>query len=176
MNTWHFQLPASKEQWQQVRTGDKVYLTGPVLAARDEAHRRLYDLAQKSEAWPVDVEHQVIYYVGPSPGFGDYAVGAAGPTTSGRMDLFTPMMLECGVAATMGKGYRSADVKAAMLAHQSVYLVATGGAGALLGRRIVKREVLAYDDLGPEAITRLWLKDFPCLVAFDTTGADIYES
>ncbi|MCL6516417.1 fumarate hydratase C-terminal domain-containing protein, partial [Alicyclobacillus sp.] len=116
----------------------------------------------------------VIYYVGPSPGDDAHPVGAAGPTTSGRMDPFTPLMLEMGVVATIGKGYRSEAVKEAMRRHGAVYFVATGGAGALLGRCVERQEVLAYPDLGPEAITRLWVRDFPVLVAYDTKGRDLY--
>ncbi|MCF8567122.1 FumA C-terminus/TtdB family hydratase beta subunit [Alicyclobacillus tolerans] len=174
MNTWELSCPLHKQDVLKLRAGDKVVLTGTVLAARDEAHKRLFELAQRNEPWPVDVAGEVIYYVGPSPAFDGRAVGAAGPTTSGRMDKYTPMMHQRGVAATMGKGYRSEEVKQAMIAHQAVYLVATGGAGALLGQCIWKKEVVAYPDLGPEAIVRLWIRDFPAIVAYDTLGQDLY--
>ncbi|MCL6597537.1 MAG: FumA C-terminus/TtdB family hydratase beta subunit [Alicyclobacillus macrosporangiidus] len=167
--------PPTRAELRQLRAGDRVYLTGTVLTARDHAHGRLAECARAGEPWPVDVTGQVIYYVGPSPGFGSRAVGAAGPTTSSRMDRFTPLLLDMGVVATIGKGYRSQEVKDAMRRHGAVYFVATGGAGALLGACVERREVLAYPDLGPEAITRLWIRDFPVLVAFDTEGHDLYE-
>lgn len=174
MKSWQLTFPTEKAELARLRAGDRVLLSGSFITARDEAHKRLYDLALEGRPWPIDVVGELIYYVGPSPGFGEFAVGAAGPTTSSRMDSFTPLMLERGAAATMGKGYRSSDVKAAMLRHEAVYMVAIGGVGALLGSRIVRREVIAYEDLGPEAIARVWVNDFPALVAFDLEGNDIY--
>jgi fumarate hydratase subunit beta len=174
LNHWKLTLPAKKQAFAQLRAGDRVLLSGTFITARDEAHQRLYDLALEGKPWPIDVAGELIYYVGPSPGFGAFAVGAAGPTTSSRMDSFTPLMLERGAAATMGKGYRGPQVKDAMLRHGAVYFVAIGGVGALLGSRIVRREVIAYEDLGPEAIARVWVEEFPAFVAFDVLGNDIY--
>lgn len=175
MNSWTLTFPTAKEELKKLRAGDRVILSGSFITARDEAHKRLHELMVKGKPWPINVRGELIYYVGPSPGFGDHVVGAAGPTTSSRMDLFTPMVLEHGAIATMGKGYRETQVKEAMLQRGAVYFVATGGVGALLGGRITRREIIAYDDLGPEAIARVWVDDFPALVAFDVQGNDIYE-
>ncbi|GMA60366.1 FumA C-terminus/TtdB family hydratase beta subunit [Alicyclobacillus fastidiosus] len=175
MNTWSLTFPIDKTELAELRAGDRVFLTGSFITARDEAHKRLNELTTQNIPWPIDVQGELIYYVGPSPGFADFVVGAAGPTTSSRMDSFTPLMLERGAVATMGKGYRGDTVKEAMLTHKAVYFVATGGAGALLGSRIKRREIIAYEDLGPEAIARVWVEDFPALVAFDTHGNDIYQ-
>jgi len=155
--------------------GQRLLLNGVIYGARDAAHQRLVEALQKGEDLPVDLRGQVIYYVGPTPPRPGHPCGAAGPTTSGRMDRYTPQMLEYGVKALIGKGGRSPEVIAAIKEHGAVYLAATGGAGALIGRCIKEMEVAAYQDLGPEAIYRIRVEDFPVTVAIDSRGEDLYN-
>lgn len=167
--------PFSKEDIKDLKAGDNVLITGTIIAARDAAHKRLFETFQKGEKIPVDLLNQTIYYLGPSPAKPGEVIGAAGPTTSGRMDKYTPMMLDLGISGMIGKGYRSKDVIDAIIKHKAVYMVAIGGAGALIAKSIKKYEVLAYPELGPEAIARLEVVDFPAIIAIDSKGTNFYE-
>lgn len=166
--------PLTEEHVMSLRAGDRVLLSGVIYTARDAAHKRLYDLLQAGEELPVDLRGQVIYFVGPTPARPGQVIGSAGPTTSGRMDAYTPALIAYGLRGMIGKGRRSPEVLKAIQEHGAVYFGATGGAGALLAKRIVKAEVVAYPDLGPEAIHRLEVKDFPVIVVNDAHGGDLY--
>lgn len=167
--------PFTKEDVADLKAGDNVLITGQILVARDAAHKRLFEVVEKGEKVPVDLKNQTIYYMGPSPAKPNEVIGAAGPTTSGRMDKYTPLMLELGISGMIGKGYRNKAVIDAIIAHKAVYMVAIGGAGALIAQSIKKYEVLAYPELGPEAIARLEVVDFPAIVAIDSKGVNFYE-
>jgi fumarate hydratase subunit beta len=158
-----------------LHTGDKVLITGVLYTARDAAHKRLIELLEKGEGLPFDIQGQIIYYVGPTPPRTGAPIGSAGPTTSGRMDPYAPHLIERGLKGMIGKGQRSPAVRDAMARYKAVYLGATGGAGALLSKRIKKSEVIAFADLGPEAIHRLEVADFPVVVINDMYGGDLYE-
>ena len=160
----------------QVRAGDRVLITGTIIAARDAAHKRLVEALARGEELPVDLDGAVIYYVGPSPARPGRAIGAAGPTTAGRMDAYTPTLLAQGLRGMIGKGRRNAAVIASMKQHGAVYFGAIGGCGALLSKCIKKAEVIAYEDLGAEALRRLEVEDFPVTVIIDTLGNDLYET
>ena len=157
------------------RAGDKVLITGSLLAARDEAHRRLAELIRDGRPLPVALKGAIIYYVGPTPARPGRAVGSAGPTSSYRMDAYTPALLSLGLKATIGKGQRGPEVRKAMLEQGAVYLAAVGGAGALLSGHIESAEVIAWPELGPEALRRMTVRDFPCIVIDDIYGGDLYE-
>jgi fumarate hydratase subunit beta len=167
--------PLSDEDVASLRIGDRVLLSGVIYTGRDAAHKRLFDLLQSGRPLPVDLRGQVIYYVGPTPAKPGQVIGSAGPTTAGRMDAYAPAMIEHGLRGMIGKGRRSPEVIEAMKQHKAVYFGATGGAAALLARCIKKAEVVAYEDLGPEAIHRLEIEDFPLIVINDTLGGDLYE-
>lgn len=167
--------PLGDDVIEQLRAGDEVSLSGVIYAARDAAHKRLTEALDRGDALPVDLRGQVVYYMGPSPAKPGQAIGAAGPTTSGRMDVYTPRFLAEGLKGMIGKGYRSAAVREAMRKHKAVYLGATGGAGALISRKIVRAEAVAYAELGPEAIWRLEVEDFGLVVIDDAYGGDVYE-
>ena len=167
--------PLTDEDVTGLRAGDRVLITGTMLTGRDAAHKRLVDLIEKGEKLPVELKGQIIYFVGPTPTRPGEAIGSAGPTTSYRMDAYSPILMEKGLKGMIGKGSRSAEVVDAMVKHKAVYFAAVGGAAALISRRIVSSEVLAYEDLGPEAIRRLQVKDFPVIVVNDTEGNDLYE-
>jgi fumarate hydratase subunit beta len=154
--------------------GEKVLLNGFVYTARDAAHKRLFELLQSGGELPVSLEGQVVYYVGPTPAKPGQVIGSAGPTTSGRMDLYTPALLACGLKGMIGKGPRSEEVIHSLIAYKAVYFGATGGAGALLSRYIKSAKVVAYEDLGPEAIYLLEVEDFPVIVINDVYGGDLY--
>ena len=175
MKIKHLTTPLNDEDVRGLKAGDSVLLSGVIYTARDAAHKKMAELLEQGEALPLDLKGQVIYYVGPTPASPGRVIGSAGPTTSGRMDLYTPLMLEQGMKACIGKGMRSAAVKAALKKYQALYLAAVGGAGALLSRRVVKSEVVAYPELGAEAIHRLEVKDFPATVINDIYGNDLYE-
>jgi fumarate hydratase subunit beta len=166
--------PLRDEDVVKLEIGDKVLLTGVIYTGRDAAHKRLFDLIQAGKELPIDIRGQVIYYVGPAPAKPGKPIGSAGPTTSYRMDAFAPKLMELGLKGMIGKGNRGADVVEAMKKHKAVYFGATGGAGALLARSIKKAETIAYEDLGPEAIQRLEVEDFPVVVINDTKGNDLY--
>ena len=167
--------PLTDEDVSSLRAGDRVLITGSVLTGRDAAHKRLVDLIEKGEELPVDVKGQIIYFVGPSPTRPGEAIGSAGPTTSYRMDAYSPILIGLGLKGMIGKGSRSQEVRDAMSKDKAVYFAAVGGAAALISRRIESCEILAYEDLGPEAIRRLEVKEFPVIVVNDTVGNDLYE-
>jgi fumarate hydratase subunit beta len=167
--------PLTPEQLAGVRAGDQVLIDGIIYGARDAAHARLVATLEAREPLPIDLAGAIIYYVGPAPARPGQPIGSAGPTTSSRMDRFAPALYAAGVKATIGKGYRTAPVRAAIVEHQALYLAAVGGSGALLSRRIVSSNVVAYPELGPEAIYRLEVRDFPVVVVNDAHGADLYE-
>lgn len=167
--------PFTKDVAKTLKAGDNVLISGTIIAARDAAHKKMTEALANGESLPVDLTNETVYYVGPSPAKGEMAVGSAGPTTSGRMDKYTPTILEQGLTGMIGKGYRSKEVVEAMKKNGTVYMVAIGGAGALISESIKKYEVLAYGDLGPEAVARLTVEDFPAIVAIDCEGNDFYE-
>jgi fumarate hydratase subunit beta len=173
--TIYLTTPLTDETVSSLEIGDKVFLSGLVYSARDAAHKRLVDLLEAGQPLPFDIRGQVIYYVGPSPAKPGRAIGAAGPTTSYRMDPYAPRLMELGLKAMIGKGKRSPAVKEAMIKYKAVYLGATGGAGALISRAIKAAEVIAYEELGPEAIRRMVVENFPAVVINDTRGGDLYE-
>lgn len=173
---WHLTAPLTDADVTELRAGDKVMFQGVMLTGRDAAHKRMIDTLAKGETLPVDLRGQVLYYVGPSATKPGMAIGSAGPTTGGRMDKWSPRLLEAdiGLKAMIGKGGRNKAVIDALMKHKGVYLASTGGAGALLAKAILKSDVVAYGELGPEAIRRLEVKDFPCVVVNDVTGRDLY--
>lgn len=168
-------VPISKEDVKSLRSGDYVYLTGTIYTARDAAHKRMQETLDKGNQLPFNIEGNVIYYMGPSPARMGYSIGSAGPTTASRMDKYTPRLLDLGLGAMIGKGKRSKEVLEAIVRNNSVYFAAVGGAGALLSKRILSSEVIAYDDLGAEAIRKLEVKDFPVIVVIDAEGNNLYE-
>ncbi len=168
--------PLGEEDIASLRAGDQVLLTGVLLTGRDAAHKRFAEALDRGEPLPVDLAGQVLYYVGPSPARPGTPIGAAGPTTAGRMDSYTPRLLALGLKATIGKGKRSAEVREALRRHNAVYFGAIGGLGALLARQIKRAEVVAYPDLGAEAVYRLEVEDFPLVVLDDAQGGDLYEA
>ena len=167
--------PLSDADVEKLKAGDKVLLNGVIYTGRDAAHKRLYDLLMEGKSLPIDVKGQVIYYVGPAPAKPGQVIGSAGPTTSGRMDAYSPKLIELGLKGMIGKGMRKKEVVEAMKKYKAVYFAATGGAGALLAKAIKKAQVVAYEDLGPEAINRLEVENFPVIVVNDTKGNDLYE-
>lgn len=172
----HITVPMDKETARSLCAGDYVYLTGTVYTARDAAHKRMDEILQKGGALPFNIEGQIIYYMGPSPAREGRPIGSAGPTTASRMDKYTPRLLDLGMGAMIGKGKRSPEVADAIVRNGSVYFAAVGGAGALLSKCITSAEVIAYDDLGTEAVRRLTVEDFPVIVVIDSQGNDLYET
>lgn len=170
----HLTTPITDEQVRQVKAGDEVYISGEIYTARDAAHKRLIEDLEAGKQLPFATQGAVIYYVGPTPPKPGQVIGSAGPTTSYRMDKYTPEMLKQGVKGVIGKGYRGDEVKAALVEFGGIYLVSTGGAGALLARTIEEAEVVAYEDLGAEAIRRLKVKEFPTVCIHDAHGGDQY--
>jgi fumarate hydratase subunit beta len=175
MATYNLTTPLSEEDVRQLKAGDVVNLTGVIYTARDAAHKRLVELIEKGEELPFELEGSVIYFVGPTPPKPGDPIGSAGPTTSYRMDSYSPTMLKHGSRGMIGKGKRSQEVKDACKKYGGVYFGATGGAGALLGKRIKSAEVIAYPELGPEAVRRLEVENFPVTVINDTYGNDLYQ-
>ena len=171
----NIQVPIRKEDACSLKAGDYVYLTGTIYTARDAAHKRMQEALERGEQLPFDLKGNVIYYMGPSPAREGRPIGSAGPTTASRMDKYTPNLLDLGLGAMIGKGKRTQAVIDAMVRNQAVYFAAVGGAGALLSKCIVKSEVVAYEDLGTEAIRKLELKDFPVIVVIDSEGNNWYE-
>lgn len=167
--------PLTDADVEKLKAGDKVLLNGVIYTGRDAAHKRLFDLLQEGKPLPIDLNGQVIYYVGPAPAKPGQAIGSAGPTTSGRMDAYSPKLMEVGLKGMIGKGMRQKEVVEAMKKYKAVYFAATGGAGALLAKAIKKAEIVAYEDLGPEAISRLEVEDFPVIVVNDIYGNDLYQ-
>lgn len=172
----HITAPINKETARSLHAGDYVYLTGTMYTARDAAHKRMYEILQKGGELPVDWKDQVIYYMGPSPAREGRPIGSAGPTTASRMDKYAPQLLDLGLGAMVGKGKRSQAVIDAIVRNGSVYFAAVGGAGALLSKCITSAEVVAYDDLGTEAIRKLTVENFPAIVVIDSEGNNLYET
>lgn len=168
--------PISKEDIISLKAGDYVYLTGVIYTARDAAHKRMQEALEAGEELPVDLGGNIIYYMGPSPAREGRPIGSAGPTTASRMDKYTPALLDLGMGAMIGKGKRSQSVIDAIVRNKSVYFAAVGGAGALLSQRILSSEVIAYEDLGTEAIRKLEVVDFPVIVVIDWKGNDLYKT
>lgn len=168
-------LPIKDEDIKSLKAGDSVLLTGTIITGRDAAHKRLFELIERGDELPVDVKGELIYYVGPAPARPGYAVGPAGPTSSYRMDKFTPALLDLGMKGMIGKGARSQEVIDAIVRNGAVYFAAIGGAAALIAKSIKKEEVLCYEDLGTEAVRRYTVEDFPCIVAIDSEGNNVYE-
>lgn len=172
----HISVPLTEDTAASLRAGDYVYLTGIIYTARDAAHKRMYEAMERGEQLPLDMKNNVIYYMGPSPARTGRPIGSAGPTTASRMDKYAPSLLDLGLKGMIGKGKRSQAVRDAVVRNGAVYFAAVGGAGALLSRSIVSSEVIAYDDLGTEAIRRLEVKDFPVIVVMDSQGNNLYET
>lgn len=168
--------PFSKDDAVKLKAGDIVEITGTIYTARDAAHKRMLEDYEKTEKFPFDIENSIIYYAGPSPAKPGAVIGSAGPTTSYRMDAYAPKLIELGQTGMIGKGARGKEVIDAMTKHKAVYFAATGGAAALISSHIKKCEVIAYDDLGAEAIHKLYVEDFPVVVVNDTEGNNLYES
>ncbi|MDP2949060.1 MAG: FumA C-terminus/TtdB family hydratase beta subunit, partial [Chloroflexota bacterium] len=166
-------LPLTDDVLEKLHVGDEVRLTGVIYAARDAAHRRIIEALEKGEPLPFDIRGQVIYYVGPTPPKPGQIIGSAGPTTSMRIDRYTPPLLAAGLKGTIGKGGRGPAVREALKQHKAVYFLAVGGTGALLARQIKKVDVVAYEDLGTEAVRRLEVEDFPVIVCNDIYGGDL---
>lgn len=171
----HINVPFDADIVKELKAGDYVYLTGTIYTARDVAHKRMYEALQNGEALPFDIEGNVIYYMGPSPAREGRPIGSAGPTTASRMDKYTPALLELGMRGMIGKGRRTEAVRESMMKNQAVYFAAVGGAGALLSKSILQAEVIAYEDLGTEAIRKLEIKDFPVIVVMDCEGNNLYD-
>ena len=171
----HINVPFDADIVKELKAGDYVYLTGTIYTARDAAHKRMYEALQNGEALPFDIEGNVIYYMGPSPAREGRPIGSAGPTTASRMDKYTPALLELGMRGMIGKGRRTEAVRESMMKNQAVQFAAVGGAGALLSKSILQAEVIAYEDLGTEAIRKLEIKDFPVIVVMDCEGNNLYD-
>ncbi len=166
--------PLTAENIENLRAGDRVLLNGIIYTGRDAAHKRLIDMMNNGEELPLELQGQVIYYVGPCPAKPGKIIGSAGPTTSGRMDAYTPILLEKGLKGMIGKGIRNKTVVDAIIQFKAVYFAAIGGAGALLAEAIKEAEIIAFEDLGPEAIYKLRVEDFPVTVIIDSEGNDLY--
>lgn len=167
--------PLTEEKVKELKAGDSVLISGIIYTARDAAHKRLVELLDKGEKLPVDVENSIIYYVGPTPAKPGQPIGSAGPTTSYRMDSYAPRLLEIGLKGMIGKGLRSKEVVESMKKNKAVYFAAIGGAAALMGKSIKSAEIVAYEDLGSEAIRRLEVEDLPVVVVIDSEGNNLYE-
>lgn len=172
----HIKAPISREEAKSLHAGDYVYLTGVIYTARDAAHKRMKETLDRGEKLPFDITGNMIYYMGPSPAREGRPIGSAGPTTSSRMDKYTPLLLDMGMGGMIGKGKRSKEVIESIVKNESVYFAAVGGAGALLSKCIKSSEVIAYDDLETEAVRRLEVEDFPVVVVIDSKGNNLYET
>lgn len=172
----YIKAPLEKEIVKTLRAGDYVYITGTIYTARDAAHKRMDETLREGKELPVPLKDEIVYYMGPSPAREGRVIGSAGPTTASRMDKYTPKLLDLGLGGMIGKGKRSKEVIDAIIRNQSVYFAAVGGAGALLSKCIQESEVVAYDDLGTEAIRRLTVKNFPVIVVIDCEGNNLYET
>lgn len=174
MNTHYVKLPFDRTKIEEYKSGDLIYLSGYIYTARDAAHVRIHESLLAGDC-DIELKDQVIYYVGPTPAFDDFIIGSAGPTTSSRMDRFTPDLYDAGLVATIGKGDRDQAIIDSCRKNKSLYLVTTGGVGALLSSQITEYEELMYQDLGPESVKRLKLENFPVYVAYDASGNDIFN-
>lgn len=172
----HIKAPITPEEARELRAGDYIYITGTIYTARDAAHKRMQETLDRGEQLPFSVKGNMIYYMGPSPAREGRPIGSAGPTTASRMDRYTPALLDLGLGAMIGKGKRSQEVMDAIVRNGSVYFAAVGGAGALLSKCILSSEVIAYEDLGTEAIRRLEVKDLPVVTVIDSLGNNLYET
>lgn len=172
----YINAPMTKEVATTLHSGDFVYITGTIYTARDAAHKRMYESKQKGEPLPIDLENNIIYYLGPTPAKPGQVIGSAGPTTASRMDKYAPLLLEEGQTGMIGKGKRSKEVIESMKKNKAVYFAAIGGAGALLSKCIKKSEIVAYEDLGTEAIRKLEVENFPAIVVIDIDGNNMYET
>lgn len=172
----YIKVPLVQEDACSLRAGDYVYLTGTIYTARDAAHKRMYEALTRDEKLPIDMKDNVIYYMGPSPAREGRPIGSAGPTTASRMDKYAPSLLDLGLKGMIGKGKRTKEVQEAIVRNGAVYFAAVGGAGALLSRSITSSEVIAYDDLGTEAIRKLTVERFPVIVVIDSEGNNLYET
>lgn len=168
--------PVDPKEIEGLKAGDYVYITGKIYTARDAAHKRMYEALQNGKELPVSMENNIIYYLGPSPAREGQVIGSAGPTTSSRMDKYAPSLLDLGLKGMIGKGKRNDDVRNSIIKNKAVYFAAVGGAGALLSKRIVKSTVIAYDDLGTEAIRELEVEKLPVIVVMDSDGNNLYET
>lgn len=175
MAEYRIETPVSDETIEKLKAGDRIFITGHLYTGRDSAHKKLIDLVEEGKELPIDVKGQIIYYVGPTPARPGKPIGSAGPTTSYRMDSYAPTLHSLGLKGTIGKGSRNEEVKESLKKFKAVYLAAVGGAGALISKSIEDAEVIAYPELGPEAIRRVKVKDFPCIVINDMHGGDLYE-
>jgi len=167
--------PLVEDEIKDLQAGDYVYITGTIYTARDAAHKRMYEALRNGEELPIDVKNNVIYYMGPSPAREGRPIGSAGPTTASRMDKYAPELMDLGLKGMIGKGKRSEAVLDAIVRNNAVYFAAVGGAGALLSKAIISSEVVAYDDLGTEAIRKLFVENFPVIVVADRDGHNLYE-
>lgn len=167
--------PFTSEKFKELKAGDTVLLTGAIYTARDAAHKRMIEMLEHGKALPFDIKNSVIYYVGPTPSKPGNPIGAAGPTTSYRMDAYAPTLLDLGETGMIGKGQRSQEVKDAVLRNGAIYFAAIGGAGALMAQRVEHAEVIAFEDLGAEAVRKLTVRDFPVTVVLDSRGGDLYQ-
>lgn len=172
----HIRVPFDEKTAEDLKSGDYVYLTGTIYTARDAAHKRMAEALEKGEKLPFSIQNQVIYYMGPSPAREGRPIGSAGPTTASRMDKYAPALLDLGLRGMIGKGKRSNMVREGIIRNHAVYFAAVGGAGALLSKAIIGAEVIAYEDLGTEAVRKLEVKDFPVIVVIDSEGNNLYET
>ena len=170
------QAPIKREEIKKLKSGDSVFITGTIYTARDAAHKRMYEALQNGENLPIDIKDNIIYYMGPSPAREGRPIGSAGPTTASRMDKYTPALLELGMGGMIGKGKRSVAVTDAIVKNESIYFAAIGGAGALLSKAIKSSEIIAFEDLGTEAIRKLEVENFPVIVVIDSEGRNLYET
>nr|WP_307473762.1 Fe-S-containing hydro-lyase [Cytobacillus purgationiresistens] len=175
MSLLKLKIPCDNKCLIDLQAGDQVLISGTIFTARDAAHKRMFEAVEKGEDLPFDIKDQFIYYVGPTPAMPWMVIGSAGPTTSSRMDKYTPTLLDMGLKGMIGKGYRSEEVVASIVKNKAVYLAAIGGTGALISRTIKEMEVVAYKELGPEAIYKLTVEDFPATVIIDSQGSDWYS-
>lgn len=172
---YNLKTPLTEEKTKKLNAGDSVRLNGTVYVARDAAHKRMIEAIGRGEGLPFDIANATIYYMGPSPAREGWPIGSAGPTTSSRMDKYTPALLDLGLKGMIGKGRRSKEVIDAIVRNKAVYLAAVGGAGALLSHCITSSEILCYEDLGAEALRKIEVRDFPAIVVIDSAGVDLYE-
>lgn len=172
----YIQTPITENDIIDLKIGDSVLISGTIYVARDAAHKRMQEMLDANKKLPFDLENNLIYYMGPSPAREGRPIGSAGPTTSSRMDKYAPTLLDLGLKGMIGKGKRSKEVKEAVIRNKAVYFAAIGGAGALLSKAIVKSEIIAFEDLGAEAILKLEVKEFPVIVVMDSEGNDLYET
>ena len=171
----HIKAPLNDDEVKMLKAGDYVYISGTIYTARDAAHKRMYEALQNGQEVPMPLKNNIVYYMGPSPAREGRPIGSAGPTTSSRMDKYAPLLMDHGLKGMIGKGKRSAEVREAIVRNGAVYFAAVGGAGALLSKAVKKAEVIAYDDLGTEAIRKLEVENLPAIVVIDSEGSYLYE-